>query len=285
MISRSCPACRHRLSFLDVIGPAFRGTGMNVVCPNCGRTISRSWREYLWLPALGFPVGYFVPDMIVKYFGLEDWWVWPMLILVLLGVIYLLFVTVELRVQENGEGDVRQAAHDVVTRPVEVVIRPYSAWDKRLALFCLVAAVLALTFLANAWMQQAKYAFIVFVCLFVVFLVKRLQMQFAGQTVVLLQISPEYVEMAKLRTRPFFETEVAGQIRMRIDDIVRISAEMTPGGSAADPEYTIGFHLKGDRYLNNEIPFHLAESAYESVEMLKNNLPGVEFEIDERYRI
>ncbi len=57
VIYRKCPVCGNKLSFIDVLKPAFQAIGKPIVCSHCNHTISESWSRYSWLPALGMGLG------------------------------------------------------------------------------------------------------------------------------------------------------------------------------------------------------------------------------------
>lgn len=57
IICRKCPVCGKKLSFVDILKPAFQAKGNSIVCPHCNHTISEPWSKYSWLPIFGMGLG------------------------------------------------------------------------------------------------------------------------------------------------------------------------------------------------------------------------------------
>jgi len=83
-LTRRCPVCGEKLSFSDVMRPAFKSKGEAVQCPHCQSVVSEPWSKYSWLPMMGLGIGLLVPG-------------WLSLLFVLIAAIILMYLLVPLK--------------------------------------------------------------------------------------------------------------------------------------------------------------------------------------------
>ena len=81
---RKCPVCGKKLSFVDVLKPAFQAGGNAIVCPHCKHIVSESWSKYSWLPILGMGLGILTPG-------------WAALVILLITSIVVMYLFVPLK--------------------------------------------------------------------------------------------------------------------------------------------------------------------------------------------
>ena len=96
-----------------------------------------------------------------------------------------------------------------------------------------------------------------------------------------MEMSKDFIKMSLLKNAPFFETEVSGQVKIKINDIKKVGIHSTGMGSAADPSYTVGFYLKNGKFLNTTFPFKMSVEVENIIILLESKLKNINFDIDE----
>lgn len=264
---------------------AFTGAGEGIVCSACSSQVSEPWRNLLWLPILGFPIGYFVPFAIASHFQLSLFWEWVILGACFVVLLAMMYAFLPLSVQDQAERADKKISSGNDTssgEQVVAVLRPYSSWDKVLftvAVSLFFASVAAFRFFDFAVARVFFYSSVV---VFVVFLSKRIWKQMHGELITLLEFSDDDLKILKLKNTPFLETEVDREITISVSKLKKIKVYAV-GGVAADPSYSITFELWDGGIVNIVLPFHLGEQARRMIDVLRGRLSSVEFEVDKLF--
>jgi len=232
----------------------------------------------MWLPGFGLLIGFLLPNQIVEHLDLSGFWVWPILLLIILFVLGLLFLNMPLYEQcENEHENIHESESDTVF----AVIRPYSQADKVLFFSSLLLFFSSVGLFAATYYIIAKLLFMFFVILFGLFLVSRIKMQFSGMRIILLNVSDNTINFTRLKTLPFFETEMSGIMKIPLVQVAGVVVNRSvSSGAVSDPSYTIGFNLTDGKYLYNEIPYQYSGKVNEILAVLKSELPEAVYEID-----
>lgn len=164
---------------------------------------------------------------------------------------------------------------------ITAVIRPFSKYDKLFFGLSVGSFFLSVGVFAYIDIKPAKYIFYISIILFVIFVIKRLQVQFRGKEIVLMDIGDDTIIFMELKNTPFFETDINKEVRIPIDKIKKINAHVIGGGSVADPSYTISFELEDGGFFHNTIPFSLGINAKLMIDKLRQRVNNVEFEVDD----
>lgn len=81
---KKCPVCNASISLWEIAKSGLKPEGGPVICKRCNSTISKPWKNYLWVLPLGFLWGYFIDYYLSNYFMFSTW----LLIILELAIIF-----------------------------------------------------------------------------------------------------------------------------------------------------------------------------------------------------
>ena len=61
---RKCPACKSKISLWQIAKPGISKQASPVICNSCNKIISNPWKEYYWVVAFGFPLGFLTDSLV-----------------------------------------------------------------------------------------------------------------------------------------------------------------------------------------------------------------------------